>query len=405
MMDGVFWDQFEYNWILAFENFQINTATIGGITTGLDEFWVGAKNVPLFGTIRVGHVKAAHGLEADMTGSSRTMTFMERSSYSEAIENNINFMTGLWLGNNYFDQRATWSSSIGRADSASANGAWYGDGQYLALGRLTALPIYEADGRHLMHIGASGGWFKAQANLGNPPIAGSAANILALQARPELRDDVPAGGVVNGNSNRMVSTGNLVCDHEWNFGTEFLYIRGPLSLQAEYGWAWLDNVKGQSAGGIAIAPALAVPGTFVFNGGYAQVAYMLTGENRSYDKRLGRLDTYYLGRRGPFTNAWFVKDENGCLDWGWGAWELAARWSYVDLNDGVRGLNLIQGGKMDGLTVGLNWYLNNNLKVMFEYVFDHRYALPAATANVFAPATASIPGNVQGYGVRVQFMW
>ena len=51
------------------------------------------------------------GLEGDMTASSRCMTFMERSSYSEAIELNQNFVTGLWLSNNYLDQRVTWEAA------------------------------------------------------------------------------------------------------------------------------------------------------------------------------------------------------------------------------------------------------------------------------------------------------
>src|SRR5262249_47166746 len=100
-LEGKFWENYEYNLIYAFENDQFNII-------GLDEFWVGATNIPFIGTARIGHVKNAIGLEGDMTASSRCMTFMERSSYSEAIERNENFVTGLWLGNNYMDQRATW---------------------------------------------------------------------------------------------------------------------------------------------------------------------------------------------------------------------------------------------------------------------------------------------------------
>ena len=57
--------------------------------------------IPVIGTIHVGHVKCPMGLEGDMTSSSRCMTFMERSSYSEAIELNQNFVTGIWFGNSY----------------------------------------------------------------------------------------------------------------------------------------------------------------------------------------------------------------------------------------------------------------------------------------------------------------
>ena len=155
--DGKFWENYEYTLTLAFENDQFSTV-------GLDEFWVGATNIPVLGTIRFGHVKNAIGIEADMSGSSKVMTFMERSSYSEAIELNQNFVTGVWMGNNYFDQRATWSSVLFRPDNGASTGAFFGDGQWGAQARLTALPLYENDGRHLLHLGSSGGWRSSTTN-------------------------------------------------------------------------------------------------------------------------------------------------------------------------------------------------------------------------------------------------
>lgn len=380
VLDGKFWENYEFNVALAFENDQF-------LTVGLDEVWVGVTNVPLIGTIRAGHTKAAHGLEADMSGSSKTMTFLERSSYSETIESNVNFMTGLFLTNNYLDQRATWSTSLGRLDTGASTGAQFGDGQYAAFGRVTALPVWECDGRQFVHVGASGGWLRAQ-NTAGP-------NSIQLRARPEQRDDVPAGGFSNGNSNRLIDTGILACDSQSSFGTELLFVRGPLSLQAEYGWTWIDGVTGSFNGTPGVLQKT-VGGnqSYGFNGGYVQLAYTLTGESRAYDKRLGRLNSNYFGAGGPFTNAWFVRDEDGRLNWGLGAWEVAARYSYVNLNDGA-GLNRVQGGKMDGLSVGLNWYMNANLKVQFEYVYDHRYATP-----IGAP-----PGYTGGFGARAQLMW
>jgi phosphate-selective porin OprO/OprP len=384
-MDGVFWENYEYNLIYAYENDQFSTI-------GLDEFWIGAKDVPLIGTIRVGHVKNAIGLEADMTGSSRTMTFLERSAYSEAIELNQNFVTGLWLGNNYFDQRATWSAVVFRPDVGSSTGAFFGDGQWGYQGRLTALPIYECDGRHLLHLGVSGGWRNGAANDANIP-----TRTVQIRARPELRDDDPAGALTgaagaNGNSNRLIDDNVMVFKDQYLLGLESLYVLGPLSLQAEWGWNFVNDVTGFGSAGNA--PKLATPQDYSFNGGYIQAAYTLTGENRAYDKRLGRLDTYYFGRQGPYTNAWFCKGDDGRINWGLGAWEIAARYTYVNLNDGL-GLNRVQGGVLNGYTVGLNWYLNTNLKFQFDYVYDQRSAVPAGV----------IPGHTEGLGIRMQFMY
>src|SRR5262249_5611700 len=96
VMEGTFWKTFEYRYNFGFENDQFSTL-------GLDEMWIGENDIPVIGTVRVGHFKCPMGLEGDMSSSSRSMTFMERSSYSEAIELNQNFVTGIWFGNTYAD--------------------------------------------------------------------------------------------------------------------------------------------------------------------------------------------------------------------------------------------------------------------------------------------------------------
>mgnify|MGYP000356325570 CR=1 FL=1 len=51
-----------------------------------------------------------------------------------------------------------------------------------------------------------------------------------------------------------------------------------LSFQAEYGWNWIDGATGIVSG--ATYTKFAAPQNFMFNGGYFQLAYTLTGENR-----------------------------------------------------------------------------------------------------------------------------
>ncbi|MGA2616245.1 MAG: porin [Thermoguttaceae bacterium] len=393
-VEGTFWETGEYRLILALENDQASTS-------GLDEFWVGGHDIPFIGTVRVGHVKTPMGLEGDMTASSRCMTFMERSSYSEAIELNQNFTTGLWLSNNYLDQRATATFALTRPDYKAATGEFFGDGQYAAQARVTALPIYQDEGRQLLHLGLSGGYRNGTANDGGASGSGFTGNTIQLNARPELRDDDPAGGgptvSTNANSNRMVDTGVMCSDTEYLMGLEMLYIRGPFSFQAEYGWNWVDNTTGvlQTTGATTSKfVAFAAPQDYVFSGGYLQLAYTLTGENRAYDRKYGTLAREYFGKSGPFANAWITRDANGNIISSWGAWEIALRYSYLDLNDGS-GTTRIQGGEMQGLAVGLNWYLNNNMNVNFDYAYDYRYNLPAG---VFA-------GSVDGFGCRVQFQF
>ena len=369
--EGNFWENGEYRLILALENDQLQTV-------GLDEFWVGAKDLPVLGTVRLGHVKTPMGLEGDMTASSRCMTFMERSIYSEAIELNQNFVTGVWVGDNYLDQRVTWSGAVFRPDIGSSTGDYFGDSQGGVQGRLTCLPWYENEGRDLLHLGLSGG---IRTNDNN------SFRRFQLRARQTLRDDDPAGGVPNADNNRFIDTGVITAHDQALLGTEMLWIRGPFSVQAEYGWNFVN-------GAIAAVNPIAPPQDLTFNGGYVQVAYTLTGENRAYDRRFGTLDRYYYGSSGPFSNAWLIRDDEGALHCGTGAWEVAARYDYTDLNSGT-GTGRIVGGIASGFTLGLNWYLNNNCNVMFDWVYDTRDDVPANSA----------VGWISGFGTEFQFQF
>ena len=150
----------------------------------------------MIGSVRVGHVKDPIGLEGDMTASSRCMTFMERSSYSEAIELNQNFLTGIWASNNYFDEHMTWEAMLAYPDEAAATGAYFGDGQGAVQARVTVLPIYEDEGRELLHLGLSGGWRGGQGNVDTTVAGGYTGNMVQLAAQSELRDDDPAASGV-----------------------------------------------------------------------------------------------------------------------------------------------------------------------------------------------------------------
>ena len=328
-----------------------------------------------------------------MTASSRCMTFMERSAYSESIELNQNFVTGMWMSDNYFDQRVTWELAAFRPDNGSSSGVFFGDGQSGLQARLTGLPVYENEGRDLLHLAVSGGVRSGTINNLVSPL-----RVFQLRARPELRDDDPAAGgpgiIPNSNSNRFIDTGVISARNDWLLGLETLWIRGPFSFQAEYGWNFLNDAAGVAPTGTTFHPAIVPAQDYVFNGGYFQLAYTLTGENRAYDRRVGTLAREYYGKSGPYSNAWLIRDDEGHLHCGSGAWEIAARYSYVDLNDGL-GLNRIQGGILSGVSVALNWYVNTNFNVMCDWVYDQRYDL--------APGTHS--GWTNGAGIEMQFQF
>ena len=72
---------------------------------------------------------------------------------------------------------------------------------------------------------------------------------------------------------------------------------------------------------------------------------------------------------------------------GAGAWQVGARFSYLDLND-----RAIRGDRVWDWTFGLNWFLNPNMKVQLNYVVERRDA----------PLEA-VSGWINGVGVRAAY--
>ncbi len=80
---------------------------------------------------------------------------------------------------------------------------------------------------------------------------------------------------------------------------------------------------------------------------YGQISYFLTGERRTYKNSLSGFGS--------------VKPNNNYGENGWGAIELAVRLSSMDLTTA-------NAGTLEDITVGINWYLNPNTRVILNYV-------------------------------------
>ena len=393
--EGTAYDTFEWNIMPALEQIQNNLIN-------LDEVFVGVYGIPLIGRVRVGHMKVPQGLEGNQFSSSRTQTFQENAAYTDAFYNI--FGTGICFCNSYLDDRVTSQAMMYRNDTSytrSNNTAVdFGDGAYAATGRLTALLLDEAEDRHLLHVGVSGTYRKAENADSTLGLTGPSQ--VRFQARPELRDaqgNFPTAGALPGNSSRLVDTGILNGTGSTVIGTELMYILGPFSAQGE----WAVNYANDLTTGLPAAGARRSSlntQTRSFNGGYVQLSYFLTGETRQYDKAFGRIGSNYIANR-PFSNFWLKRDENGGLTWGSGAWEVAARYSYLNLNDGP-----IQGGVEGSTSLGLNWYLCNNVKVQFEYVNSQRWDKATSVAGALtASGNGTQSGYVEGFGTRIQFQY
>ena len=105
-------------------------------------------------------------------------------------------------------------------------------------------------------------------------------------------------------------------------------------------------------------------------------------------------------------------------DGGWGAVELAARFSHVDLDfhEGAPGTaaapDSVRGGTQDIWTLGLNWYLNANLRATLNwFLVDVERLNPASAGNPTpfgaSPSTppdgAQLGQDYQAIALRTQF--
>ena len=140
----------------------------------------------------------------------------------------------------------------------------------------------------------------------------------------------------------FVNTGPIATDFYELYGTEAAWVNGPLSIQSEFIGTRVDALAGEP---------------LFFWGDYAYASYSLTGESRPYRRTDATFDKLM-----PFGNFFCVRTDEGICK-GPGAWELAARLSYLDFDD-----RSVEGGRLLDSTLGLNWWLTPYMRVMFNYI-------------------------------------
>ena len=160
---------------------------------------------------------------------------------------------------------------------------------------------------------------------------------------------------------------------------------GPLFVQSEFIANWTTSAVAMAGTRGKVIPDQQL-GTVYFYSGYIQMMYFLTGEHRIYDYQKG-----LVGRVIPFSNAFWLRGENGRI-FGPGAWQVGVRLNYLNLNNS--GVN---GGALNNLTFGLNWFFNPNMKVQFNCDVTHRDANAVANNST----GGGTEGLIYGGGVRV----
>ena len=297
------------------------------------DLYMEMRDIPRAGAIRVGQFYEPFGLEAQT--SSNYISFVERSSGTGPIAPERS--TGIMAHDVLDDETLTWC--LGAYRLSDSDGDAVGDNAFSFTGRVTYLPWESEDRKNLLHLGFA-------ASIRNPD-----GDVVSYAADPEARP-----------SEDFLDTGIQAVEKVTLVGLEAATVRGPLSVQAEYMVAQNDGATGAE--------------DFDVSHFYAMVSYFLTGESRQYSRKKA-----VFSRVKPNEN--FTGSDGGI-----GAWEAAIRYSTTDFND-----SSITGGEMDQVTLGLNWYLNPNVRVMTN-------VLLVDTKDI--AGNAGIDGKAEAFTMRFQ---
>ena len=253
------------------------------------------------GNITIGHFKVPFGLE-ELT-SSNNITLIERSLPTTT------FAQSRRMGVGYSTSGDNWTFAamgFGQGQGSGVRSTTADEGQGVGA-RVTFTPLNNDN--NLLHLGLAASTESA---------ADKDAETARFRTRPESRPT----------NERLVDTGNITDVSSINqFGLEAAWQSGPFSAQSEFIRASVSR-SGQ--------PSVDLDGWYVSG------SWVLTGESRGYRGGVFR----GVSPAGPG-----------------GAWEVTARYSDLDLDDGP-----VAGGEQQNWTLGVNWYANSRVRFMLNYI-------------------------------------
>lgn len=243
----------------------------------------------------------------------------ERASASDAMlpARNVGIV---WSGRNS-DTYITWA--VGAFNDWLDTNKDFNEAASQFIGRFTWVPLVSEDESNLLHLGA--GYRYSDAKEG-----------FRYFTEPEM-NKLPV----------FVDTGMHDAERFDTLNLELSWRKGPFWLSSEY---MQSNVKSS----ILNDPS--------FNGYHLTASWIITGEMRPYNKKNGVFGNVPVAR---------TMRQNGM-----GAWEVAARYSTLDLTD-----QMIDGGDMQISSLGLNWWLSPVFCVNMNYrhIESEREGLSTAT--------------------------
>lgn len=276
------------------------------------DVYIGVRDLLVDGSeVILGNTKSPFGLE-QMT-SNRFITFMERALpdvFAPSREAGLH-ASAPWLNDRLY-------TAVSIAQTPDDDQYTHTGNDFGVTSRIAGVPYVDGEGR-VVHLGFAHSYQSFEDDTAR------------YRQRPEVHK-----------SPRFVDTEEFSASDGHAIGVEAAGVFGPFSVQGEYMRNFVDSDAGDDP---------------EFSGYYVFASYFLTGEHRNYKLGSAQFDRVKVKKN-------FLADGGGL-----GAWEIAARYSSLDLDDSA-----INGGELWDATAGINWYLNPNTRLMFNYVhadLDH----------------------------------
>jgi phosphate-selective porin OprO/OprP len=278
-----------------------------GFDTELDEFqfFDYSISIPLSDLITVSIGKQKEPINMDRSMTMVQIASQERHAAADAMFPTRNF--GVVINGTALDRRVSWAAGL--FNDWLIEGESLDESSTQTVGRVTWLPVLSADESNLVHVGLGIRYSNAKQGL-------------QYRSRPET-----------GNAPLFVDTELFDANSSTLYNWELGWRNGPLWLMAEYSDNHVD------------APSVGNP---KFSGYHLSGTWAFSREMRPYRKRSGVFGGLPIA--------------HDVIQGGRGAWEMALRYSSIDLTDGQ-----VTGGEMDIATAQLNWWLTHSMALGLNY--------------------------------------
>lgn len=210
--------------------------------------------------------------------------------------------------------------------------------RWTTVARGTFAPVH--DEGYVWHFGISAAWRETVSAVNGVPV-----NTVRFATLPSARAR---------HTSALLDTGPIRANNTRWLNVEMAHECGPVLLEGEYTEVFVHRLNDDL-------------GMLRFHGWNVQGRYLLTGESHEYDVRDGQFGS--VKPRADF-----------------GAIEMAVRYDYLNLND-----KTIRGGTEHNVTLGLNWFVNGNVRLSANYI----------RAGIH-PLNDALKRNLDIVGMRVQ---